>query len=246
MWPGGRYPYKNITPTYVKPWEITYDWFKRVDEIIAWIMDPKKPANLVMLYIAEPDTHGHAFGPDSSQVAELIRKLDNLTAYLDKKLAENKLKDKVNVIHLSDHGMVSVNPSNFIDLRVYLQNGTYEMVGSSPILHVLPKKGKEEEVYNKLQLASKKNGHFKIYKKSETLPRWHYKDNDRIGPIIALAEVGFAFQDMYDSVNFYKQKYNLTGRSRYSMYIYVNSFSMQNSLLFYCFCKQYVSSVILK
>lgn len=60
-----------------------------------WITDPVKPANLVMLYIEEPDTHLHALGPDSSVVKDLIRKLDNVTEYLEVCtfwVTKNKLK----------------------------------------------------------------------------------------------------------------------------------------------------------
>lgn len=46
-------------------------------------MDPFKPANLVMLYIEEPDTHGHALGTNSEVVKNIIRKLDNVTEYLE-------------------------------------------------------------------------------------------------------------------------------------------------------------------
>lgn len=42
-----------------------------------------KPANLVMLYFEEPDAHGHAFGPNSKTVRDLLVKLDNITLYLE-------------------------------------------------------------------------------------------------------------------------------------------------------------------
>lgn len=69
----------------------------------------------------------------------MISKLDNLTKYIQQKLIDFKLDKRVNVIHLSDHGMNSVTPPNFIDLTKYLTNGTYEMYGSSPVLQIVPK-----------------------------------------------------------------------------------------------------------
>lgn len=36
-----------------------------------------------MIYIEEPDTHGHAFGPESNEVTDVLRQLDNITNYLD-------------------------------------------------------------------------------------------------------------------------------------------------------------------
>lgn len=69
----------------------------------------------------------------------MISKLDNLTKYIQQKLMDYKLDKRVNVIHLSDHGMNSVSPPNFIDLTKYLTNETYAMYGSSPVLQVVPK-----------------------------------------------------------------------------------------------------------
>lgn len=36
-----------------------------------------------MVYFEEPDTHGHAYGPNSPVIMDLLQKLDNLTKYLD-------------------------------------------------------------------------------------------------------------------------------------------------------------------
>lgn len=70
---------------------------------------------------------------------EKISEVDHLTGYIQRKLVENQLENSVNVVHLSDHGMVAVDKSNIIDLRQYLNNGTYQMYGSSPVFQVVPK-----------------------------------------------------------------------------------------------------------
>jgi ectonucleotide pyrophosphatase/phosphodiesterase family protein 5 len=98
------------------------------------LVHPKKPANLVMLYFEEPDTHAHIFGLDSNIVDNLIQKLDNITFYLEQQLERNHLSDKVHVIHLSDHGMINVKPPNFINVTQYLTPGTYIYAGSTPVL----------------------------------------------------------------------------------------------------------------
>lgn len=64
--------------------------------------------------------------------------MDNITKYIQDKLIEYRLEKRVNVVHLSDHGMNSVSPPNFIDLTTFLMNGTYEFYGSSPVLQVVP------------------------------------------------------------------------------------------------------------
>lgn len=66
-------------------------------------------------------------------------RVDNLTRYIEDKLIENKLQNRVNVIYLSDHGMVGIPPSNFIDLTVLLANDTYDIYGTTPVLQIVPK-----------------------------------------------------------------------------------------------------------
>lgn len=67
----------------------------------------------------------------------MIAKVDNITGYIQKKLIENHLEDRVNVIHLSDHGMNNVAVDNFISLHD-LSNGTFDTYGSSPVIQIVP------------------------------------------------------------------------------------------------------------
>lgn len=46
-------------------------------------MDEESPANLIMIYFEEPDMHSHIYGPESIQVLNILKQLDNLTEYLD-------------------------------------------------------------------------------------------------------------------------------------------------------------------
>lgn len=43
-----------------------------------------------MVYFEEPDTHGHAFGPESKIVFNFLQLLDNITLYLEVSLKRNK------------------------------------------------------------------------------------------------------------------------------------------------------------
>lgn len=52
-------------------------WNERVDIVIGWFMDKKTPANLVMMYIEEPDESAHIYSPDSDKVNSQYRKKKN-------------------------------------------------------------------------------------------------------------------------------------------------------------------------
>lgn len=68
----------------------------------------------------------------------MVAKLDSITGRIQTKLIKSGLDKRVNVIHLSDHGMNSVTPVNFINLLKFVANGSCEMYGSSPVLQIVP------------------------------------------------------------------------------------------------------------
>lgn len=54
----------------------------RVDKIISWIKDEKRPANLVLAYFEEPDSTGHVTGDSSQEIRNQIVKADVTVKYL--------------------------------------------------------------------------------------------------------------------------------------------------------------------
>lgn len=70
MWPGHDFEYAGVNCTFSQSFNTKEPWINRVDTALSWLSDPKTPANLVMLYIEEPDTVGHVYGPESDVVSE--------------------------------------------------------------------------------------------------------------------------------------------------------------------------------
>lgn len=71
--------------------------------------------------------------------------------------------------------------------------------------------GKEEIIYQKLKSAAEQTKTFKVYKREDIPKKYHYGNNTRVGPIFVIAEIGYAFQNLYDAIESYKQKFNITG-----------------------------------
>lgn len=71
MWAGSNFDYNGINCTFTEVLDLKMKLEDRIDIAISWFMDKKTPANLVMVYIEEPDEHGHAFGPNSKQVTQI-------------------------------------------------------------------------------------------------------------------------------------------------------------------------------
>ncbi|XP_031625251.1 ectonucleotide pyrophosphatase/phosphodiesterase family member 5-like [Contarinia nasturtii] len=225
MWPGGDFEYNGISCTFTAKFDPKKKWEDRVDLALSWFTDKKTPANLVMFYIEEPDSHAHMYGVDSPVITNMISKLDNLTQYIQDKLVATGLDKRVNVIHLSDHGMTGVAPPNFIYLDKILANDSFKMYGTSPILQIVPKDpSKEGEIYDKLTKAAEINGHFKVYTPKNIPLRWHANNTRRMGPILAVASHGYGFQDLMETAKIYEKKFNITitNETKYGVHGYDN------------------------
>lgn len=134
----------------------------------------------------------------------MVRKLDMLINYLMNRIYLENLNDKLNVIFVSDHGMDTVVTSNFINITSFIEPNSAKMYGSSPVLQIIPSPGKEEEVMSRLTAAAEQNGNFNVYNKTNMPARWRVKNERRFGPIIAVAEPKYAFDDMHELAKWFK------------------------------------------
>ncbi|XP_069680356.1 ectonucleotide pyrophosphatase/phosphodiesterase family member 5-like [Periplaneta americana] len=210
MWPGGTFSYSGITPKFHHAWNMSVPWEWRVDTATDWFKHASTPANLVVLYFEEPDTTAHTFGPESPQVLSYIQKVDNITTYLRQSLVSKGLLYKVNVVLLSDHGMATVTPQRIFNLTHYINKAFFQIVDTSPVLQIRPTKGKESVVYNALKTASQ-TANFSVYQSSELPARWHYAQSARTPPILAVADIGYAFQDLIEWYqDWYQRKFHIT------------------------------------
>lgn len=69
---------------------------------------------------------------------------------------------------------------------------------------------KEDEIFANLTKAAHKNGHFKVYNQKTMPNRWHANNRRRLGPIVAVADVGYGFQDLMDYAKDYEKLYNIS------------------------------------
>lgn len=197
MWPGSNFNYTGVGCTYTQAYNSSVLLKDRVDIMMKWLTDSTKPANLVMFYSEQPDKLAHIVGPDTQNITDVVATLDSLTKYIQEQLVAHKLENRTNVIHLSDHGMAGVPTARFINLTDYLEKDSCSMYGTSPVLQIVPVEGKLEYVYETLKNASKSNGNFEVYKTEDLPKRWHATNPQRFGPIIAVAKMNYAFQDLW-------------------------------------------------
>lgn len=215
MWPGSDFPYNGIHCTYFQKLDEKMSWTKRMEMVMKWILNDKKAAKLIMWYMEQPDSESHAYGTDSDEERDMIARLDHFIGQLQEEIRRNGLENCVNLIILSDHGMITVPLTNIIELDQRLTAGTYKFVGSSPVIQVIPNPGYEEQVWKELSAAAQANdSHFDAYNNDNVPEHWHVNNKRRIVNW-AVSKEGWAFPDLRDLAKWFYDTRNITGNQRY-------------------------------
>lgn len=136
----------------------------------------------------------------------MIKKVDLFVGYLEKALKKAGLDSQTDVIVLSDHGMMTVIPRNFINLYDFIDANVCQTYGGSPVVQIICINGRVDEACKNLTDAGYASNNFKAYTNKQLPERWHVRNEQRFGPCTAVAEPGYAFQDMYDSAEWFSKK----------------------------------------
>ncbi|XP_004083440.1 ectonucleotide pyrophosphatase/phosphodiesterase family member 5 [Oryzias latipes] len=189
MWPGSDVKIHGTYPSQYLEYNSSVSFETRVQKIIEWFSAPEEEAvDFGVLYWEEPDESGHTLGPQSPLMDAVIAGIDEKLGFLLNELKRSGLDEKVNLIVTSDHGMAQLYPEKIIELDEYVERDTYSWVDKSPVVGILPKEGKLEEVYSLLVDA---NPNMVAYRKEHIPERLHYQHNVRIMPILLEAKEGW-------------------------------------------------------
>lgn len=184
MYPGSTTHYAGkLLPHYLKKFHANANYMENVEQVIKWITDLQKPANFVSMYFDQPDSIAHSDGPWGQKTLMAVERVDAAVGYLKTLLEQNNLALKTNLIIVSDHGMAAVrHVSYFKDLPV--DQSKFTIHGMSPNWNVFVENPEDQEaVFRELKGVSQKF-HFKICKRADIPPHYHYSKTDRVGDFL--------------------------------------------------------------
>jgi predicted AlkP superfamily pyrophosphatase or phosphodiesterase len=186
FWVGSEAPVQGIQPTYWKRYDSRVPFENRIDTVLYWLQLPiEKRPRLITFYFQEPDSQGHATGPDSEEIDNLVMKLDSLLGVLVLNLQQLPQYNQINLIVTSDHGMTEVSSERYVDIASYTPRSWYTRThGGNPMLHVTPKPGMTDSIYTILSNVE----NIQVWRKSEIPERLNYGKNPRIGDLVILAD----------------------------------------------------------
>ncbi|HQR36398.1 MAG TPA: ectonucleotide pyrophosphatase/phosphodiesterase, partial [Blastocatellia bacterium] len=191
FFPGTEAEIAGKRPSIWKPFDDNFPNFERVDTILSWLDKPQtERPTMITLYFSDVDHGGHDAGPDSENVKEAIARVDQSLSRLVDGLKARGIFDRVNLIIVSDHGMLRVDPRNVVVLDDYFDLKQAQQVAwNGQMVHIFPKPGTEEAIYASLKA---KAPHVAVYRKKEIPARFHYGTSNRIGEIVVMAEEGWS------------------------------------------------------
>lgn len=189
FWPGSEAEIHGTRPTHFKPFDKSLTCAERVDGLLAWLDLPRdRRPRCCTLYFDVVDTKGHLFGPDSLEIADAVKEVDEAIGRLLNGLKKRGLHRAANLVIVSDHGMESLSPDRIIFLDDYVDLKEVDIDFAGPNAGLRPKTGTAEELVAKFR---GKHPQLKAWLRSEVPDSLHYRASDRIAPVVLSADPGW-------------------------------------------------------
>uniref|UniRef100_A0A8B9RLH8 Ectonucleotide pyrophosphatase/phosphodiesterase 1 n=1 Tax=Astyanax mexicanus TaxID=7994 RepID=A0A8B9RLH8_ASTMX len=145
FWPGSDVDIQGQFPDFYQKYDMRIPFEKRVKAVFDWLNLPQhKRPDFYTLYMDEPDSSGHRYGPMSSQVIEALIKVDRIISLVMEGLKQRKLHNCVNLILLSDHGMEEASCKKAAYVSTYQKNIDDFIVIQGPAARIRPKQIPED------------------------------------------------------------------------------------------------------
>ncbi|MEP6883100.1 MAG: ectonucleotide pyrophosphatase/phosphodiesterase [Dokdonella sp.] len=193
FWPGSEAPVHGSHPEFWSAYDKKMQGVSRVDQILAWLSleDDKRPS-LMTLYLDTIDGVGHRDGPDSDELNAELRVVDSTIRRLVDGLIERGFDQSLNIVIVSDHGMVSTSPERVVFLDEILPADFARVVSYGVLTGIVPKRGHGRDTE---AILLTHHDHMRCWRKSRLPERFHYGKNRRVPALLCLANHGWIISD---------------------------------------------------
>jgi predicted AlkP superfamily pyrophosphatase or phosphodiesterase len=194
FWPGSESEIQGRRPSRYQPFDKRVPTSERVDGVLQWLALPvaERP-HFVTLYLEHLDHAGHTFGPDAPETAAAVREADEAMARLLAGLEQLKLLDSASLIIVSDHGMSPMSTDRVVFLDDFMDVSLVSVEATGTYAGVRPKEGVDAAALV-ASIRTKLPPQIKVYRREEMPENLHYRQGDRIPPVLLLAEAGWCVE----------------------------------------------------
>jgi predicted AlkP superfamily pyrophosphatase or phosphodiesterase len=190
FWVGSEAKIKGYQPTYWKLYDHKFPYYQRVDSIINWLNKPySERPKLITWYLDKADGVGHKHGPDSKELANTIPMLDSVIGYFLQQTNMLDIKDSINFIIVSDHGMQTIDTQKVVYLDSYIKPQWVDtLIGSNPFYLVQPNEDFKDSILTSLLGVEGINA----WAKEDIPEKFHFKQSKRVPEILVVAKNGWS------------------------------------------------------
>jgi len=217
FWPESEAIGQGSLPSFNIPYNRTDSEKAHFDKIINWLKLPEAQApQFIMSYFSSVDDAGHKYGANSVQLKHAVADIDKLFGDFISRL-QKEISTKVNVILLSDHGMMQINKNNNINVTAVFDENLIKLITEKSMVvaqsstqlyvyfdHDKLSDKKQTSIFQSLLAKQSLNDDFySVYRKGNYPEHWQLHDDLAIIPDLILeAKANSSFiNDKYPSDN---------------------------------------------
>ncbi|MBN3324710.1 ENPP3 phosphodiesterase, partial [Atractosteus spatula] len=197
FWPGSDVKINGTFPDIYQEYDGKVPFEKRVFTLLQWLRLPaEKRPDLFTLYLQEPDSSGHNFGPVSGAVLEALMEVDRIIGQLMDGLKQLHLHQCVNIIVVADHGMEETSCQRMEFLQdftrnlnqLYVYQGAFGRIRARNPQQIIDSAGLVANL-----TCKKPNQRIKPFLKAHLPKRFHYANSIRIEDVNVLVDIKWLF-----------------------------------------------------
>lgn len=183
---GSEADVQGIRPSYFHPYDGRVSNLTRVTEVFKWLELPQNERpRLITLYFSDMDDIGHRYGPSNDvQLNTRLKQLDHELGALFEGLKSYALD--INVIIVSDHGMMDVPMGHFLNLSELTKDIPARIVNNGALAHLYLEDPKDKAKVIRQLEKSDLPIHITDVDHKENYQDLMYKD--RIGDILIIPD----------------------------------------------------------
>ena len=189
---GSEADIQGVRPTYYYRYKGSTPNEERVQQVLDWLKLPEgERPHFISMYFSDMDDAGHRHGPgDDKKIKNALFELDKALGQLFEGIEASGLP--VNIIIVSDHGMVDVKLDKLINIDAFKQDEKYRIVNNGALAHVYLEEGVAKGKV--LAYLKERATNCKVYD-IQDFPHYTNKSDKRLGDIIILPDYAYYLTD---------------------------------------------------
>ena len=191
---GSEADIQGVRPSYYHRYDGSVPNTERVQQVLDWLALPaaERP-QMITLYFSDMDNVGHRQGPSSEKaIKEALFELDGVLGQLFNGVEQSGLP--VNIIIVSDHGMVDVTPERLLNIDRFEQDERYRIINNGALAHVYLQPG-TDSIATLRYLQARAEGRPITVHPLADFPHYHDKGNPRLGQFILYPDYRYYLSD---------------------------------------------------